>query len=109
MDPTLYPNPEKFDLCRYLNKNQAFATVNSDLMVFGYGKYACPGRFFAANEIKIIFAFLLLQYDFKLVDGKAPEPFLFESQFSLPPDVKVMVRRREAEIDVARPKGEATS
>jgi cytochrome P450 len=30
---------------------------------FGYGIHACPGRFFAANEVKIALIFMLLNYD----------------------------------------------
>jgi cytochrome P450 len=36
---------------------------------FGFGRHACPGRFFAANEIKMIIANFVLAYDMKLPDG----------------------------------------
>lgn len=36
---------------------------------FGYGRHACPGRFFAANEIKMIIAQVILNFDMKLPDG----------------------------------------
>lgn len=38
-------------------------------MGFGYGRHACPGRFFAANEIKLILARLLLDYDVSMPEG----------------------------------------
>jgi len=38
-------------------------------MGFGYGRHACPGRFFAANEIKLILARLLLDYDMSMPEG----------------------------------------
>lgn len=38
-------------------------------MSFGFGRHACPGRFFACNEIKLIVAQLLLEYDVKMPDG----------------------------------------
>lgn len=105
MNPTLYPNPEKFDAYRFVEKGVAFATTNTDMMVFGLGKWACPGRFFASNEVKIMLAFLLLRYDFRLLNGEAPKPVFFENQVAMPADVKVQVRRRKEEIDVVRPKG----
>lgn len=37
---------------------------------FGFGGHACPGRFFAINEMKIIFAYLLLNYDIKVKDHR---------------------------------------
>ncbi|KAI1491516.1 ent-kaurene oxidase [Biscogniauxia mediterranea] len=83
-DPLSYENPEKFDAHRFLNlrngtsedllgyKNKEqhqFVTVTKDFMHFGYGRHACPGRFFAANEIKLILARILLTYDIKMPDG----------------------------------------
>jgi cytochrome P450 len=37
--------------------------------MFGYGRHACPGRFFAANEIKMMLSRFLLNYEFKNEDG----------------------------------------
>ncbi|KAI1632917.1 ent-kaurene oxidase [Biscogniauxia mediterranea] len=83
-DPLSYENPETFDAHRFLNlrngtsedllgyKNKEqhqFVTVTKDFMHFGYGRHACPGRFFAANEIKLILARILLTYDIKMPDG----------------------------------------
>ncbi|CAJ2505514.1 Uu.00g129080.m01.CDS01 [Anthostomella pinea] len=83
-DPELYKNPETFDAHRFLDlrngtvpdphgyKNREqhqFVTVTKDFMHFGYGRHACPGRFFAANEIKLILARVLLDYDMRLPDG----------------------------------------
>jgi cytochrome P450 len=36
------------------------------------GKHACPGRFFAGNELKSMLVYLILNYDFKTVDGVRP-------------------------------------
>ncbi|KAI1338803.1 ent-kaurene oxidase [Xylariaceae sp. FL0016] len=83
-DPEIYQNPETFDAHRFLNlrngttedvlglKNREqyqFVTVTKDFMHFGYGRHACPGRFFAANEIKLILARILLNYDMKMPEG----------------------------------------
>ncbi|KAI1498295.1 ent-kaurene oxidase [Biscogniauxia marginata] len=84
-DPVIYQNPEKFDAHRFLNlrngatedllgyKNREqyqFVTVTKDFMHFGYGRHACPGRFFAANEIKLILARILLGYDVRMPEGE---------------------------------------
>lgn len=50
-------------------RNQ-FVTTNESNLMFGYGRHACPGRFFAANEIKLILARLILDYDIKLPNGE---------------------------------------
>ncbi|KAK7755681.1 hypothetical protein SLS62_002292 [Diatrype stigma] len=83
-DPNHYPNPEEFDPYRfyklrttdvpdpigYRNREQyQFVSVTKENMSFGFGRHACPGRFFAANEIKLILARLLLDYDVKMPEG----------------------------------------
>lgn len=45
-----------------------FVSTSLGSLMFGYGKHACPGRFFAANEIKVLLTKLLMRFDFKL-DG----------------------------------------
>ncbi|KAG9251502.1 cytochrome P450 [Emericellopsis atlantica] len=41
----------------------AFPTASPDFLGWGLGRNACPGRFFASNEIKMMLAYLLLHYD----------------------------------------------
>ncbi|KAK3321804.1 cytochrome P450 [Apodospora peruviana] len=82
-DPDVYPDPEKFDALRFYKLREKakddgrievaaqgqFVSVSQSSLTFGYGRHACPGRFFAANEIKMIMANCLLKYDVKMVDG----------------------------------------
>ena len=44
---------------------------------------ACPGRFFATNVLKATLSRLLLEYDFKLPDGKDRPVNNFNHLFSL--------------------------
>lgn len=109
MDPELYPEPEKFDAARFLKMRsregeehnwQLVATTPAH-MFFGHGQHACPGRFFAANEVKILMCHLLLKYDFRWVEGEKPvEMQMFESVASTHPDTKVQMRKRVPEIDL---------
>ncbi|RYP17191.1 hypothetical protein DL767_010061 [Monosporascus sp. MG133] len=48
----------------------AFPTTNPDFLVFGHGRHACPGRFFAAAELKLILADALLRYDIEMLPEK---------------------------------------
>ncbi|KAK4496143.1 hypothetical protein PRZ48_012122 [Zasmidium cellare] len=68
-----FPNADKFDMGRFAKlrerpgeQNQhLFSTPSADQMGWGFGEHACPGRFFASNEIKIALCILLLEYDFE--------------------------------------------
>lgn len=48
---------------------QQFISLSERQMQFGYGRRACPGRFFADRQIKFIVAELLLDYEIRLPDG----------------------------------------
>ncbi len=79
-DSQFWPESDKFDGFRHYKmrrggtttdhaRNQ-FVTTNEQNLAFGYGRHACPGRFFATNEIKMIVAKMILDYDIKLPHGQ---------------------------------------
>ena len=90
--PSVTPNPEKFDPLRYYNLRQRdgeshlhqFATTEPDILNFGHGKWACPGRFFASLEIKNILVRLIMDYDWKLPDGQGRPENLRAHEFIFP-------------------------
>ncbi|KAJ6520276.1 cytochrome P450 [Mycena sanguinolenta] len=98
-DENVYPEPYKFDCFRFSKLRESehsgvkygFTTVEKDFLPFGLGKHACPGRFFASMELKIMISHLLLHYDLSLPDGakEAPKPLLFNS--AVIPDTKACV------------------
>ncbi|KAK1522866.1 ent-kaurene oxidase [Colletotrichum paranaense] len=58
------------DPLQYANKEQyQFVSSTKENMPFGFGRHACPGRFFAATEIKMLIARLLLEYDIRMPEG----------------------------------------
>ena len=102
-DPENISNAQNFDGFRYYiqrkqpdedNKHQ-FAMTDKNHLHFGRGKYACPGRFFASAELKMIIAHLILQYDFKYPDGKGSPANLNADEFLYPdPDARLLIKRR---------------
>ncbi|ORY71919.1 cytochrome P450 [Pseudomassariella vexata] len=105
-DDRYFPDPEVFDGLRFWKMRQLsdetanrhqFTSIGDTNMNFGLGKHACPGRFFAGNEIKLILAYLLLNYDIKLKDGETerPKPMMFMMSKTPNPTAEIMFRRRE--------------
>ncbi|KAI1874888.1 uncharacterized protein JN550_002317 [Neoarthrinium moseri] len=109
-DPSHVPGPSAasdFDPFRYskLREDPAhpenshkflFSMTDSSNMAFGYGKYACPGRFYASNEMKLVLAHLLLRYDFKLPAGsKRPRNFTLDSDMFPDPRARLYMRQRQ--------------
>lgn len=89
-DSDVFPNADKFDPMRFYKLRQQakddgeaekaalhqFVSVNQSSLNFGYGRHACPGRFFAANEIKMILANAILLYDVRLIDATERYPHI---------------------------------
>ena len=55
-----------------------------------------PGRFFAANELKALLAYLVLNYDMKLGgDGKRPASIFYGTNVIPSPTGQVLFRKRQ--------------
>ncbi|RYP60188.1 hypothetical protein DL770_010048 [Monosporascus sp. CRB-9-2] len=109
MDPTIYSDPERFDAARFLHMRQRpgqenswqFVTTTPAHLLFGHGQHACPGRFFASNEVKIALCHFLLKYDWRFVPGEGrPTSRTFEAGQGVHPSAKVQARRRKPEVDI---------
>ena len=104
MNPEVYPNPEVFDGWRHEKMLQAvkkdpsaagrtkWASANLENMAFGYGRHACPGRFFADYEIKLIIAHLLSAYDFEYVKEQKQRPANLNAETQMIPNHQTKIR-----------------
>ncbi|KAL4860563.1 hypothetical protein BDV12DRAFT_209193 [Aspergillus spectabilis] len=74
-DAEIFPEPDKFDAFRFYkikeNKNAEPQPLQSK---FGYGRQACPGRFYAINVMKTILGEMILRYDIRLAGGDGTRP-----------------------------------
>jgi cytochrome P450 len=105
-DEKYHQDPLKFDGHRFYNLRQQpgnetkyqFVTTSNEHISFGHGKHACPGRFFASNEIKIALVQMLLTYDFRFPPSKG-KPKCLENGTSMVPDPRGQIQyRRKQEL-----------
>ncbi|KAF9528913.1 hypothetical protein CPB83DRAFT_853417 [Crepidotus variabilis] len=55
-------------------KRFGFVTTGLDSLAFGHGRHVCPGRYFAASELKLMMAHIVMNYDVRTIEeGVGPE------------------------------------
>jgi cytochrome P450 len=83
-----------------------FVTTSPDSLAFGHGNHACPGRFFASNEIKIVLIELLRNWEFRLkgdVDmrgGEEKRPKSYERELDIMPNMEAEIEFRRRKVDL---------
>ncbi len=92
--PSAENPPTKVLLTAY---RQLVTTNNADQLHWGVGLHACPGRFFATYEIKLLLARILLTYDMELPAGtERPQDFLKDIRVMPNPVAGVLFRNIKA-------------
>jgi ent-kaurene oxidase len=106
------PNPDTFDGLRSYREceerqnagnidkataaEHLFSTPTQTILNFGYGKTACPGRFFASVVIKMVVVKMLSEYEFQFLPGtQRPDNLMVHEFLFTWPWQKMLVRRRK--------------
>ncbi|KAI1184786.1 cytochrome P450 [Nemania serpens] len=81
LDEIIYEDAANFHPWRFLEIRQRddpskfhFTYVSEKSINFGAGTHACPGRFFASAEIKMVLIHILTRYDVQWADGGRRPP-----------------------------------
>lgn len=107
-DSDTYQNPNEWDGARFVKMRETpgkentgqLVSTSTDHYAFGHGTHACPGRFFAANEVKIALAHIVLAYDIELAPDSKPDVLSYGSELLANPMLNLQVRRREDAIEI---------
>ncbi|KAK4867921.1 hypothetical protein LT330_007580 [Penicillium expansum] len=96
-----YENAKEWDPYRFYNIRRSgqeqkgqLVSATAEHFAFGFGKHACPGRFFAAHELKIMLAHILLKYDFEYIGTDRPKVRVVGTDVLADNSPRMQVRRR---------------
>ncbi|KAE8384257.1 cytochrome P450 [Aspergillus alliaceus] len=116
-DPNVYEQPDTFKPFRFVglrrdvssddpNKDHVqrarltFPATGYDYLAFGNGRQACPGRFFAASELKLMLAYALMYYDLEIMDSRPRDRWI--GILRIPSsNAKLRVRRRKGSVQLS--------
>lgn len=107
-DEAIYPRPHEFCYDRFLEPpatgdesetetrgvSKAAATTDVNYAVWGHGKHACPGRFFAVSLMKMMVAYMIQCYEFEAWDERPANVWIGDTPIP-PRELDVGVRRRD--------------
>lgn len=96
-DPSIFPEPDKYDAFRFSRPREKYEAEHADMkdseeflkmrnlsmtstgenfVVFGHGRHACPGRFFVQHELKMLLAYLMMNYEIPLLEKRPANQWL---------------------------------
>ena len=103
LNDKIYPDALTFDPFRFVKLKEQDATgrkfdivtTSNDSLAFGHGRHSCPGRYFAACELKLMFAHVVMNYDVKIEnEGVRPKDLWFVTSCVPNPNAKIFFRKR---------------
>ena len=103
LNGAVYEDPETFDPFRFVKMRERNASKKFDMvstscnsLAFGHGIHACPGRYFAASELKLMLAHLVVNYDVRLEnEGVRPADMWVATSCVPNPTAEVLFRKRK--------------
>ncbi|KAL4890149.1 cytochrome P450 [Aspergillus ambiguus] len=99
-DSTIIPDAHIYDAFRWCREpsmtTAKLVSINETNLHFGYGRLACPGRFFSSGTIKAVISRFLGEYDmrFEKEDQGRPSNLRLGEQIMPSMWTKVLIRKR---------------
>lgn len=102
-DSEIIEDADHFDPWRWSKDTEStnyLVTIGRTNMHFGYGRQACPGRFYATNSIKAILCRFLMEYDFKFEKDSKRRPSNVTNGDHIMPNMKTRVLIKERGVKI---------
>jgi cytochrome P450 len=76
------------------DKKESVVTTSLRFLPFGHGRHSCAGRFFVVDEMKLILAFIVLNYDIQRLEKRPANTWFWD--VTIPSmNARIKVRRRK--------------
>ncbi|KAK4034640.1 Ent-kaurene oxidase [Parachaetomium inaequale] len=102
MDPDYFENPREYNGLRFCaedkieeHRARPFSSIDTDILTWGAGRWACPGRLISDMAAKILLVKLLDEYDFGFVGNKPLARHSMHEFLFFHPENQMLTRRRE--------------
>ncbi|KAI1373812.1 cytochrome P450 [Hypoxylon crocopeplum] len=106
-DPAIFEDPTTYKGLRFCAEDKIkehlarpFRSVDADILTWGAGRWACPGRQVADMAAKIMLVKLLDEYDFAFIDSKPLRHNAIHEFLFIHPDKKMLIRRRRDAVGI---------
>lgn len=103
-DESIYPGALEFRYTRFMESSKEgtsatrVTTTDPTFLSWGHGKHACPGRFFAADMIKMAITYLITNYEVIPLSERPKNRWFMD--YTIPPlDATLQVRRRVGTVE----------
>lgn len=103
-DPAFLPDAHVYDAFRWCRDPEAskkkLVSISTTNFHFGYGRLACPGRFFSANTMKAVLSRFIAEYDMRFESEHQARPANLRFGEQIMPSMwtKVLIRKREVKV-----------
>ena len=101
-DESVYKDPHKFDPLRFVKmqeqttRSMDLTSTSDEYLGFGHGRHACPGRYLAASELKLMLAYVAAHYDVKIAnEGSRPADLWMMTSCMPNQTAEVLFRKRK--------------
>jgi cytochrome P450 len=103
-DPAFLPDAHVYDAFRWCRdpeaRNKKLVSISTTNFHFGYGRLACPGRFFSSNTMKAVLSRFIAEYDMRFENEHQARPANIRFGEQIMPSMwtKVLIRKREVKV-----------
>ncbi|KAF7588833.1 hypothetical protein BBP40_005187 [Aspergillus hancockii] len=105
-DPEIYTKPDTYNGYRFfemrkipeLEKKCPLVATSPAHLGFGHGIHACPGRFLAAIQIKIVMCHIIMKYDIRPAGAAKAKVHVHGIDLISDPEAEILVRKREQNV-----------